>query len=91
MLHPGLCVTLGISVFAPTHLLLELVFPVVDGDGVVVPVEAMDEGLDRGLLQMAQVGGGLAWLLSQHHHVWVDQSEGINYYLQWNTGLKDLS
>ena len=32
-------------------------------------------------LQVAQVRRGLARLLAQHHHVRVDQSEGINHHL----------
>lgn len=47
--------------------------PVGDGDGVVVAVEAMDERLNGGLVQVAQVAGRLARLLPQHHHLRVDQ------------------
>ena len=36
------------------HPLLQLVLAVVDGDGVVVPVEAVDQGLNGWLLEVAQ-------------------------------------
>lgn len=45
------------------HFLLELVLLVGDGDGVVLAVEAVDEGLNGGLVQMADVGGGLTGFL----------------------------
>jgi hypothetical protein len=45
------------------------VAPVVDAYGVVVPVEAVDERLDAGLVQRAQVAGGLARLLAKHHRL----------------------
>ena len=41
--------------------------PVTDGDGVVMPVEAMDKGLDGGLVQVAQVGCCLPGLHTKHH------------------------
>lgn len=38
--------------------------------------------LDRGLVQVTQVGCGLSWFVTQHHHVGIDQSEGINNNLK---------
>ena len=42
------------------HPLFQLVLAVVDGDGVVVPVQAVDQCLDGGLVQVTQHGGGLS-------------------------------
>mmetsp|Transcript_13927 Transcript_13927/g.34321 ORF Transcript_13927/g.34321 Transcript_13927/m.34321 type:complete len:229 (+) Transcript_13927:118-804(+) len=67
------------------HALLQLVLPVVDGDGVVVAVEAVDERLDGGLVEVAQVGGGLARLLAEHHGLGADQAERVNHHLALHT------
>lgn len=40
--------------------------------------EACWSYLDGGLVQMAQVGGGLPGLVSQNHHVGIDQPERID-------------
>lgn len=45
-------------------------------------VEAVDECLDGGLVEVPQVGGGLAWLLAQHHCLGADEAERINHHLQ---------
>ena len=45
------------------------------------PVQPMDERLYAGLDQVAQHGGGLPGLLAQHHHVRVDQTEGVYHNL----------
>ena len=42
------------------HPLFQLVLAVVDGDGVVVPVQAVDQRLDGRLLQVTQHRGGLS-------------------------------
>lgn len=55
--------------------------PVVDAYGVVVPVEAVDERLDAGLVQRAQVAGGLARLLAQHHRL-----KGSGVGMGWGGG-----
>ena len=60
------------------HLLLELVLAVVDDDGVVVPVEPVDEGLDAGLVEVPDVAGGLAGLLPEHHELGVDEAEAVD-------------
>ena len=41
-------------------------------------VESVDESLDRWLVEVADVGCRLAWLLAGHERLWVDQAEGIN-------------
>lgn len=60
------------------HVLLEGRLAVVDADGVVVSVEAVDQGLDGGLVEVAQVGCALARLLAKHEGLRVDQAEGID-------------
>ena len=59
--------------------------PVVDGYGVVVPVEAVDEGLYGGLVQVAQIGSRLPRLLPQHHGLRVYQPAAS--LATHNTGL----
>ena len=41
----------------------------------------MDEGLNGGLLEVAQVGGGLSGLLAHCLHAGVGQAKGINHHL----------
>mmetsp|Transcript_46170 Transcript_46170/g.143021 ORF Transcript_46170/g.143021 Transcript_46170/m.143021 type:complete len:272 (+) Transcript_46170:250-1065(+) len=60
------------------HLLLQVVLPVVDGDGVVVPVQAVDERRDRRLVEVPDVGGRLAGLLAKHQHLVVDEPEAVD-------------
>ena len=48
------------------HGLLKLCLAIVDCNGVVVPVEAMDERLYAGLLEVAQHAGCLPRLLPQN-------------------------
>ncbi len=52
--HPGLLVEVH------QHPLFQLVLAVVDGDGVVVAVKAVDQSLDRRLLEVTQHGCGLS-------------------------------
>lgn len=60
------------------HVLLEGRLAVVDADRVVVAVEAVDEGLDRGLVEVADVGRGLAGLVAHHERLRVDEAEGVD-------------
>lgn len=41
-------------------------------------VQAVDEGLYGGLVEMAQVGCALPGLLTQHQGLRVDQAEGVD-------------
>jgi hypothetical protein len=43
-----------------------------------VSVEAVDEGLDRGLVQVTDVGCSLAGFLAHHEGLRVDEAEGID-------------
>lgn len=65
-----------------THLLFKFIFPIIDGDGVVVSVEAVYESLNGGLVEMTKVRRGLPGLLTQHHHVGINQPECIDYNLK---------
>jgi hypothetical protein len=48
---------------------------------VVVSVKAVYECLYVRLVQVANITSSLPWLLSQHHQLWIDQSEAVNHYL----------
>jgi hypothetical protein len=72
----GLCPDVLVQVHE--HVLLEGRLAVVDADGVVVAVEAVDEGLDGGLVEVADVGGGLAGLVAHHEGLGVDEAEGVD-------------
>ena len=56
-------------------------FAVIDKDRVVMPVQPVYQRLDRGFVEMAEIGGGLAGFLSEHKGLWVDQSEGVDDHL----------
>ena len=43
-----------------------------------MPVEAVNKGLDGGLVQVTQVGGALSGFLTQHQRLGVDESESVN-------------
>ena len=45
---------------------------------MLLPVETVDESLDAWFVEMTQHWGCLSRLLTQHHHVGVDQSEGVD-------------
>ena len=47
--------------------------PVADGNGVVMPIQPMNQCLDGWLVQVAKVGGRLARLLSEHHGLRIDE------------------
>lgn len=38
----------------------------------------MDKGLNGGFVEVADVGGCLAWLLTEHEGLGVDEAEGVN-------------
>jgi len=41
-------------------------------------VQAVDEGLDRRLVEMSQVRSTLSGFLAEHERLWVNQTESIN-------------
>ena len=55
-----------------------LSFSVVDSNRIVVPVEAMDEGLNGGFVNVTNIGGSLSGLVFHNNAVWVDNSAGID-------------
>lgn len=68
----------GLLVEAHQHALVDSGLGVADADAVVVTVETVDESLNGGLVEVAQVGSGLAGLLSEHEGLWVDEAEGVD-------------
>lgn len=41
-------------------------------------IEAVDQGLDAGFVEVANVGGGLAGFLAEHEGLRVDEAEGVD-------------
>ena len=61
-------------------------FSIVDGNRIiVVPVEAMDEGLNGGFVDVTDIEGSLSGLVSNNNAVWVDKSGGIDNDLAFLT------
>jgi hypothetical protein len=60
------------------HLLFQFILAVVNDNAVVMTVQAMDECLDRRLLQMANIAGRLTRLVTEHHQLWIDQAKAVN-------------
>mmetsp|Transcript_59061 Transcript_59061/g.103359 ORF Transcript_59061/g.103359 Transcript_59061/m.103359 type:complete len:273 (+) Transcript_59061:351-1169(+) len=60
------------------HLLLKVVLSVVDGNRIVVPVQTVDEACQGWLVEMANVGSCLTWLLSEHHSLLANEPKAIN-------------
>jgi hypothetical protein len=66
------------------HALLQLGLPVVDDDGVVMSVEAVDEGLDRWFVDVPDVRGRLTWFLAENDRVGVDETESVDDHLAFD-------
>lgn len=60
------------------HVLLQPCLAVIDCNAVVVAVEAVNESLNRGLVEVTQVGRRLAGLLAHNHGLRLDKTERIN-------------
>ena len=60
------------------HRLLQLRLPVRDRDRVVVAVEPVDERLDRGLVDVPDVGRRLSWFEPLQDHRRIDQPERVD-------------
>ena len=65
------------SIYYP-HLLFQIILAVVDRDGIIVTVQAMDKRLDGGFVKMANVAGDLPRLLAQKQCLGIDETEGID-------------
>lgn len=60
------------------HTLLQLRFPIVHRDAVIVPVQPVDERLDGGFVDVPNIGGGLARLAACDDGLGVDEAEGVD-------------
>ena len=60
------------------HVLFQPGFPVVDANAVVMPVEAVDQRLDGGFVQVSEVRRRLPRLVAHHQGLWVDEPEGVD-------------
>lgn len=63
------------------HVLFQRGLAVADAYRVVVPVKAVDQGLDGGFVKVADVGGGLPGFLAEHEGLRVDEAEGVDDHL----------
>ena len=43
-----------------------------------MPIQAVDQGLDWGLVEVAEIGGGLSGFLTEHEGLRVDEAEGVD-------------
>lgn len=60
--------------------MFELRLAIIDGDRVVVSVEAVNETLYAGLVDVPDVGGCLSGFLAEDDAVWVDEPESVDDY-----------
>lgn len=60
------------------HALLKRCLAVADADAVVVPVQAVNQGLDGRFVEVAKVGRRLPRFLAQHERLWVDEAKGVD-------------
>lgn len=53
----------------------------------------MDQGLNRGFVEVAQVGGRLTGFLTEHEGLWVDEAKRVNYDFAFDglDGVHDYS
>mmetsp|Transcript_3142 Transcript_3142/g.7971 ORF Transcript_3142/g.7971 Transcript_3142/m.7971 type:complete len:340 (-) Transcript_3142:11-1030(-) len=63
------------------HLLLELALAVRNRDGIVVPVQPVDQSLYGGLVEVPDDRCGLPGLLPQHDHLRVDAAKSVDHHL----------
>mmetsp|Transcript_33752 Transcript_33752/g.60745 ORF Transcript_33752/g.60745 Transcript_33752/m.60745 type:complete len:228 (+) Transcript_33752:240-923(+) len=60
------------------HLFLQFVLAVVNHDGIVVSIEAVDECLDGGFVEMTNVRRSLSRFLPQHHELRVNKAKTVD-------------
>lgn len=60
------------------HALFQLGLLVVDGDGVIMAVETMDQGVNGRFVEVSNIGRRLSGLSSCHCSGRLNQAEGIN-------------
>mmetsp|Transcript_37370 Transcript_37370/g.45064 ORF Transcript_37370/g.45064 Transcript_37370/m.45064 type:complete len:277 (-) Transcript_37370:411-1241(-) len=61
------------------HLLLQLLLPIINHDGIIMTIQSVDQRLNAGFVQMPDIAGGLSRFLPQHHQLRIDQSKTINH------------
>lgn len=66
------------------HILFQARLPVVDAYTVVMPVQTVDEGLYRWLIEMTKIGRCLPRLMAHHKCLGVDQSKCIDHNLSFH-------
>jgi hypothetical protein len=60
------------------HILLERGFAVPDADGIVMTIEAVDEGLDGRFVEVAEVRSRLPRFLAHHERLRVYEAESVD-------------
>lgn len=61
------------------HLLLQFVLAIVDRDGVIVPIQSMDQGLDTWFVQISDIRGRLSRLMTDCCSLRIDQSKCVDH------------
>lgn len=61
------------------HGLLQFRLPVRHSNRVIMPIQAMDKGLDTGLVDVSDIRSRLSWFLTHDDTVGVYESEGVDY------------
>jgi hypothetical protein len=59
------------------HALLQLRLPIIDGDRIIMSVQAVDESLNGRLIDMADIRGRLPRLAASYHSLGLDQAECV--------------
>ena len=80
-----LLIVTTLEAFTPEHLvqiqqhfLLKIILAVVDGDGVIVPVQTTYKGLNRRLLQQPNIRGRLPGFNLLHGQLRINEPKGID-------------
>eukprot|EP01018_Ginkgo_biloba_P034745 Gb_24819 [translate_table: standard] len=50
-----------------------------------MPIQTMDQSLNRWFIEMPKIRSCLSGLLTKHHSLWIDQPECINHNLSLHT------
>lgn len=66
------------------HALFQLRFPVVDRNRVIMPVQAVDKGLNGGLVDVSDIRCSLAWLLPSNNSLWLNKTESVDNDLSFH-------
>mmetsp|Transcript_10239 Transcript_10239/g.21461 ORF Transcript_10239/g.21461 Transcript_10239/m.21461 type:complete len:286 (+) Transcript_10239:190-1047(+) len=63
------------------HLLLQLILPVINHNRIIMPIQPMNQCLNRRFMQMPNIRGSLPRLLPQHHQLGINQPKTIDDHL----------